>query len=71
MSFRKKPPGGFDPGRDVDRDLRQVFFREGAVELTEEVIRMLVDEKGWPEKGLRQAQEMGAEYHPDRNSLVF
>lgn len=71
MGFRKKSRGGVGAGRNVEKDIREVFLGEGAVPLTDEVVKMLVEEKGWPEDDLRDAQEMGAKYHPGRESLIM
>lgn len=70
MGFRKKPRRGFDQEATV-RDVREVFLGEGLVPLTDELVRELVREGDWREADLLQAQALGAEYHPGRDSLIF
>jgi len=57
--------------RKNDDSIRQIFFGEGQEDLTDELIKELVEKKGFPEKDLREMRELGARYCRPRNSIIF
>jgi len=52
--------------------MKDLLNDKNEVELTDELIKQLVDEKKWgDEKSLKKMAEMGAKWNIKRNSLVL
>jgi hypothetical protein len=52
--------------------MEYILNNKNEIELTDELIKQLVDEKKWgDEKSLKKMAEMGAKWNIERNSLVF
>jgi hypothetical protein len=56
--------------KDVEQDVRQIFFGEGTEPITDELIKELV-EKGFPRNDLLYLKNEGAMYSRPRNSFIF
>lgn len=57
---------------EVNDEIKDIFFGNNQVELTDDLIEKLVNEKKWRDKeSLIEMREMGAKWNLQRNSLIF
>jgi hypothetical protein len=53
-----------------DEDIRQIFFGEGEVELTDSLIDELVIKEGCDREDLKEFQSMGCKYNKIRGTVI-
>jgi len=57
---------------EFNDEIKDIFFGNNQVELTDDLIEKLVNEKKWPDKeSLIEMREMGAKWSLSRNSVIF
>jgi len=57
---------------EFNDEIKDIFFGNNQVELTDDLIEKLVNEKKWRDKeSLIEMREMGAKWSLKRNTLIF
>jgi len=57
---------------EVNDEIKDIFFGNNEVELTDDLIEKLVNEKKWRDKeSLIEMRKMGAKWNLKRNSVIY